>query len=1525
MVIHTPRSTLFFTVALFFLLAFTLPATTTASNNASRFDVKIIGNGPLVPRSANQAIPITFKNLEAVDIEILKVTNPRAFLKSYYLSDALREYSLDYMQNNFESVFSDRYHLPEGKKDQITPAQLPIPKSLASGWYIVVIKAPGTFTKAEIRHMLLTDIGIQLRSYKEQTGVYVTRLSTGEALPNMNVTVARESAPLTAVTDEDGWAMVSDKIEQYDVVIVQSADESEYAILPKREIPLDLSEYSIGGRKYQAYEAYIYSNRDLLRPGGSLPINILLRNEDGCAIADTSASLQILNPYGDVVSTKKLSSDRAGYCATTVNTAADWLTGRYTARLSLFEGEVIAGEMKFQVEEFVPERMDLVITDNKKWVPVGEENIFNLTGRYLFGSPAAGNELSTTVVTTPVRHFSVGAYKDYYVGEPFSLSNAQRLSEFNRKLSEQGELAFPVASPKATEVEYKSPVNVTVNFSLKESGGAAVQRNRSFNSWKKQNIPAILPAAKTFSYNSMAEFDIALLSPNGQQLEKGELDVELFYDDGPYYWTYEEGIGWKRQAQERWKSVAKQLMTITEKPERLALPVRWGDYRLVVTDKKTGISSSCSFYAGWNQNSSRLKTKPDFLTITPDKKSYMAGEPLKVAVASPLKGTLLLTVETSDKVLWKHSQSVAKENVAVEIPLSMDKLSRHDIYITGTITGVKDTTPRRYFGVQHVKLDRSEKQLGISISLPERIEPMTKLTLPVSVSGVEKAQLKNTWVTASIVDKGIINLSRFKPQDPHAFLFGQRRYMTDIQDLFSRQYDNRPNPFARSRFGSDNNMLTQNKNDNLVESKTVILMSKAVQLIDGKAQIEFDIPDYNGEGQIIVTAYNGTQVGQLVTDSTITSPVVVELSMPRFFVPTDTSTVTIDLFNNSGKKQLCNLNLHSSSNLTLETNLLPEKLELNDGEHWTKSIPVHVHNEMTSKSSSLSVQLSTEEFSFDRSWRVPVKALEPPITKSVTGYLLEGDSYSVPASLWRGLKKATEREGTIHISTTPTLSIKEHAEHLFRYPYGCAEQTTSKAWPFLLQHSVLEPLKQKVIAEKHGVKDSRDVIAAAIARLSTMQKTNGGFGLWDSESSEAPWLTAYVSDFLLEADKLYPNTVPEPMLRKALNRLQDYVADSSVVRNLEHHADDSAVATAYAAYVLSQQGKIRYSALQQLRSNYPTALSKLHYAYACVKVGESSETIQKLFSEFLERPIRPKEYIHDYGSDIRDLACAVRIMNNFESYPQLTRQASLLQKELLSQLQRKLLSRRWFSTQEQVTLLQAAIISKNEQQKQNINIVINGTPVNKQGNITIPLSEDLNIENTSDEALYLQVMAKGYLDIAPSSKLNITRYNTINLQSLRHFSAKLNSSSTEQRLSEWLDGKDLEQEPLNNSFNVGDRVLVVLETTLGEEILKDALLVSGIPAGFVLENPNLNQGIPLQDNLPKEIIKRLSQPNHVEYRNDRFVVSDTMQGYAYRYAYVLRAEVPGKYAVPPVFLESMYNPERRYLQWQQPTRVTIKK
>ncbi|MEO0620412.1 MAG: hypothetical protein AAFZ01_14165, partial [Pseudomonadota bacterium] len=132
-----------------------------------------------------------------------------------------------------------------------------------------------------------------------------------------------------------------------------------------------------------------------------------------------------------------------------------------------------------------------------------------------------------------------------------------------------------------------------------------------------------------------------------------------------------------------------------------------------------------------------------------------------------------------------------------------------------------------------------------------------------------------------------------------------------------------------------------------------------------------------------------------------------------------------------------------------------------------------------------------------------------------------------PPALIEGLLPASAKI-TVSAGRTANFDVPGLMRALAQYPYGCAEQTTSRALPLLYLSSLTGPTAGVSKAEV------RKRVAAAVARLRDLQSASGAFGLWAPRSGDI-WLTAYVTDFLTRA-KEQGHEVPELMMTQSLDR-----------------------------------------------------------------------------------------------------------------------------------------------------------------------------------------------------------------------------------------------------------------------------------------------------------------------------------------------------------------------------------------------------
>jgi hypothetical protein len=428
--------------------------------------------------------------------------------------------------------------------------------------------------------------------------------------------------------------------------------------------------------------------------------------------------------------------------------------------------------------------------------------------------------------------------------------------------------------------------------------------------------------------------------------------------------------------------------------------------------------------------------------------------------------------------------------------------------------------------------------------------------------------------------------------------------------------------------------------------------------------------------------------------------------------------------------------------------------------------------------------------------------------------------------------------------------------------------------------------------------DRVKAVQDAINRLQTMQRPEGGFGLWNSHSAEEFWLSSYVTEFLLAAKEL-GYQVPEVVLSRATNRLMDYVKNNKL-STLGHYYGNSMhykfAYRAYAAYVLSKQNKAPLGTIRQWFDGYQdetrSPLPLMHLAVALKLQGDAKRSVKAVaLAAKLKR--EKHTYLGDYGSEIRDEAMLLVLnqkyqmgLNKFD--------------DRLLKLSDLIYRRAYLSTQERDAILQLALVLEESDQgnpwSADLKIATQTKAIQGPGNWSKVIKGEKaafsSIQSTADKKVYVSKTL-----IANSSEAPKATANGYNIKR------------------EWFDtsGKLIK----NKEIYSGEYVIVRLQIHAAKRS-PDTMIVDLLPSGFELENPGLKHSTPIG----KFIVngKKLAAENpaystrikHKEYRDDRFIAAvDLHKNATLELVYLMRAVTPGTYQVPSAFVEDMYRPENR--------------
>ena len=1485
--------------------------------------VGFASQGSVLPARESRGLPVVSVNVPEVDVEFLRVRDSEVakFFAEYQRGGRRDGWQLDegsYDSDHRASVrdFADSVYLNRfvlgGAQNERRLTYLPlqdISQLQASGLYMAVMKPVARFNgEYETAIFYVSDIGLHLRAYKDKVYVHTASLRSGEALGDVALSVLDRKGETTvrASSGANGDALVAYKLNSEQVLIARRG--KDVSMLAFNQPAVDLSEFAVAGRQQAWFDVFAWSGRDLYRPGETLRISALMRNYDGKPIKAQPLFLSLKQPDGKVFIESQLTLREAGYFEWQQTVPADAPTGRWQVefRTAPGAGEVVQG-MSLRIEEFLPERMKLELDSAQATIKPGEPLKLQVDAAYLYGAPAAGNRFTARMGVIAEQH-PVEKYPNHFFGDPtISLPKKSDKDIVDTTLDAKGHLQTPIKLPE--EATKGAPVAVIVTGSVYESGGRPVNRSLKRIYWPAPVLIGIRPLfdpEESAPYDTTVGFELVRSTADGRLQAANNLTATLVREERDYHWTYSDNH-WGYDYSSRYKVIeSKPAIARAEGPTRIDFLVEWGAYRIEVKDPGTGLVSRFQFVAGWdsdNQNRG-LDARPDKVKLALDKTGYRAGDKLKVTITPPHAGAGILLVE-SDHLL--HTQPIAAKAGAVYELTVTPEWERHDVYITALVfrggSAVEKITPARALGVVHVPMDRRDRRIAVTVTAPKMAKP--EQLLPVSVKAPQLAG-KKAWVTVSAVDVGILNITRFPVPDAAAHFFAQRRLGVDAYDIYGRVIESFEGDTASLKFGGDMALeaLPQARRPT-AKVQTVDLYSGLVALnAKGEAQIPINVPDFNGTLRVSALVFSQDRYGQGSSESILRAPILAEISAPRALAPGDRSMLTLDVQNFTGR--VAEFAVSMSGEGPIEIGNPRRKLTLlAEGK---KTLGFELTGKQGWGVGKIKLKVSGGGNVVNREFEVPVRPAWGSVARSSLQTLAAGQELKLGAEIAQGLMPDTVN-ARVTVSSMPPIPFAQVLENLLEYPYGCAEQTTTRGYAALLLDA--ETAKRLGIVGL-SADARRRRLEATFSRLASVQTSSGHFSFWGGDTEAYPILTPYIAEFLLDArDEGF--AIPESVLQKVLERLnEDLLTGSAPFYGYEYREHLRFAYQAQAGYVLARVNRAPLGTLRAMydneRSKAITPLALLHLGIALNLQGDKARGRKAVAEAFAKKDERPS-YLGDYGTTVRDEALLVMLAKRYKlQVPQVDARLLSLSRNLAARSNDRYV---WYSTQEQIALarlgrtmagmIDAERVFDGELAIGPRTLVLGPARIDSRRFGYDELSAGLRYSLKSTGTLYATVDVAGIPRNRPavdSRKLSVSRsfYNTDG--------------------SLWKGGALREGQPL----------IVKLTVEAGQS-MPDALLVDLLPAGLEIENLNLTPPEQWADIKIDGVLldERASAATlvHEEYRDDRYVAALKLGGGEAKLFYLVRAVTPGSYTVPPPQLEDMYRPELRAIGKTWPETIKV--
>ncbi|UZW63136.1 alpha-2-macroglobulin family protein [Lysobacter enzymogenes] len=1486
--------------------------------------VGFASQGSVLPARDSRGLPVVSINVAEVDVEFLRVKDKELpkFFAEYQRGGRKGSWELERdwdekkpLSKLAEPVYVNRFVLG-GKPNERVLTYLPLQeiKELQQpGLYFAVMKRAGQFKdEFETAFFTVSDLGLHARAYKDKLFVHVASLEKGEAVGGVELKVigADGEPVLKGQTDGNGNALLNYKLDAAQVLIAGKG--SDVSMLPFNQPALDLSEFAVAGREQAWFDVFAWSGRDLYRPGETVRLSALLRDQDGKPVDTKGKAMQpvflrYVQPDGKTFLETRLQPDAQGYVRHAQPIPADAATGRWRVefRTDPASKEAVQG-MTLRIEEFLPERLKLDLNAPAVLRP-GQPFKLGVQAAYLYGAPAAGNRF-TAKMTVAVEQHPLEQMPGYFFGDPTLSLPKEAKDVVDTSLDEAGKLQQDIALPD--EAKPVSTIAAIVTGSVYESGGRSVNRSVKRVLWPADALVGVRPLFDDkdgADSNATVGFELMRVGSDGKPRPASGVRATLVRERRDYHWNYGEDGGWKYDFTRRFEDVETRAVDLGANASKLSFQVEWGEYRLDVYDPQTKITTRYPFRAGWSWDDQNrgLDARPDKVKLALDKTSYKSGDTLEVTVTPPHEGPGLLMVET-DRMVYVQAIT-AKAGSKFKIPVT-DAWERHDVYVTALVfrggSAPSKITPARAVGVAFVPMDRRERKVAVGLNVPKLMKP--EQDLPVTVSAPQLAG-KDAYVTVSAVDVGILNITRFAVPDAAAHFFAQRRLGVDSYDVYGRVIESFDGESAKIRFGGDMALqaLPQARRPT-ARVQTVDLFAGPVKLdAKGNARINLAVPDFNGTLRVSALVYSGGTYGNRDAETIVRAPVLAEASTPRVLAPGDRSNVTLDVQNFTGKPGEFKVKVEGVGPLSLDGG--EHSLSLGVEAKKTLTFPVTAREGYTV--AQVRVQVDGNGYKVDRRYDLPVRPAWPSVLRSRTRVLDELGAIQLGSEFADGLMPDSVSARMV-VSALPPIPFASALQGALEYPYGCAEQTTSKGYAALeLDEATAKMLGVKGI----DAKQRRARMEGAFGRLAAMQIASGHFSMWGDGDYVNPALTPYVAEFLLDArDGGF--AVPEAMLQKALKALgEDLLSGNASFYGYDRREHLKFAYQAHAGYVLARVNRAPLGTLRALydndRKQSLTGLPLVHLGLALSLQGDKARGAKAIKEGFARDPSQRPDYLGDYGSRLRDDALMIALVHEHKlSQPEFDARAVAMGRDLDARRNSGWL---YLSTQEQVALarLGKALMADQGKQLSGRWTVAGGATDAEPAKLIgrafdfAQLASGVSFAPNGPTPLYASFEVAGVPRTPPAadgSKIEVTRkYYT-----------------TEGK--EWSGGSLVEGE-----------ALIVQVAIKARSAMPDALLTDLLPAGLEIENFNLGDakqwaGV-VVDGI--EISERSSAADvkHEEFRDDRYVAALKLDdGRTARVFYLVRAVTPGTYTVPPSLVEDMYRPELRGVGKASPASLTVR-
>ncbi|MCA9494833.1 MAG: Ig-like domain-containing protein, partial [Myxococcales bacterium] len=743
---------------------------------------------------------------------------------------------------------------------------------------------------------VVTDLGGTVKMGPRATEVWVTTLSTGEPVSDVQV-IAHDGGKVlgTASTGSDGLARIHASIHgsgwDRKAVWFELKKGKDDGVVVSRWGPEGWSWIDDDGF---AMRSTGWADRGVYRLGDPVHAYALFRraDEEGLVLPKGSVTWNLRDPEGEIVASGAgVLNARGGISIDTV-LPKDGMLGNYEIGLSA-SGPSWSRYESIQVpaRAYRPPAFRVTVSAPEQGV-VGDPLSATLDARYLFGAEMSRGEVTWRAWTTESRFspkgwdgWSFGSEPRWWWDEPES--STTDLPNVSGPLAEQR-----TWSQTLKPDTIRDPVRLSVEAEVTDVDRQVIAGHDEIEVHPGSLYAGLHPKSMLPVAGQATSIEVVAVDLEGKAVSGAPVKVTLVKRTTDS--VREKGLDghWSWVNTTTDTEVAKTTLTSGGSAQSWSVtPTAPGRHVLIatVTDsagREVRTESSLwvvgKGYASWGRRDDGQ------MGLVLERSTVAPGETARMLVQAPLPDLWAWVTVEREGVLWRKVVKLEGNAAAVDIPTQDAWLPGVTISVVAvTGAGPQDAPdkgrPEAYFGRTELTVDSTREHLAVAVKPAREVyRPRDKVDVEIAVQR-DGAPAAGAGVVLYAVDEAILSLTAYQTPDAFAEMYASHGRNVATADARWEVLDRAPFLTKGAKIGGGG--ADMGEGGPAVRNRFVTTITWQPDLVtgpDGKVKASFELPDNLTAFRIMAVADQGAvSFGSGEQEIRVTRPLVVRPALPR--------------------------------------------------------------------------------------------------------------------------------------------------------------------------------------------------------------------------------------------------------------------------------------------------------------------------------------------------------------------------------------------------------------------------------------------------------------------------------------------------------------------------------------------------------------------------------------------------------------------------------------------------------------------